>query len=109
LQALARLSMAAHGAAYNLGFVWFGFGSTVFCYVWFKSRYVPTALAAWGMFASLLLGTRGLLVIVFPELAAMIATPVYFGPIFIFEVTMGFWLLLKALPPSAKPIAPVGA
>lgn len=47
LQALARLSIGAHGAAYQLGLFFFGFGSTVFCYLWFKSNYIPRALAVW--------------------------------------------------------------
>ena len=34
--------------------------------------------------------------IVFPNLAK-IASPYYFAPIFVFELTMGFWLLLKGL------------
>jgi len=36
LQALARLSVAAHGAAYNVGLVLAGLRSTAFCYLWIK-------------------------------------------------------------------------
>jgi hypothetical protein len=34
--------------------VFFGLGSTVFAYLWFKSRYIPRWLAALGIFSSLL-------------------------------------------------------
>src|SRR5437773_7241601 len=35
LQALARLSISAHGDAYNVGLVLAGLRSTAFCYLWF--------------------------------------------------------------------------
>lgn len=100
LQALARLSIGAHGAGYNVGLLFFGFGSTVFCYLWFKSNYIPRALAAWGVFSSLLVGTDAFASIIFPEIDKIVTIGYYAGPIFIFELTMGFWLLLKGLRPS---------
>ncbi len=99
LQALARLSIGAHGAGYNVGLLFFGFGSTVFCYLWFKSNYIPRALAAWGVFSSLLVGTCAFAFIIFADLAKIL-TPGCYAPIFVFELTMGFWLLLKGLRPS---------
>jgi hypothetical protein len=38
--------------------------------------------------------------IIFPELAKIVPVEIYGAPIFFFELTMGFWLLLKGLPPS---------
>jgi hypothetical protein len=99
LQALARLSIGAYGTGYNVALVFFGLGSTVFSYLWFKSRYIPRALAAWGVFSSLLVATGSFAFIIFPSLAKILL-PGYFAPIFLFEVTVGFWLLLKGLPPS---------
>jgi hypothetical protein len=100
LQALARLSISAHGAAYNVGLVFAGLRSTVFCYLWFKSRFIPRALSGWGVFASFLLATCTFAFIIFPEARNVITISYYGGPIFIFELTMGFWLLLKGLRPS---------
>jgi hypothetical protein len=100
LQALARLSVSAHDAAYNVGLVLAGLRSTAFCYLWFKSRFIPRALAAWGMFASFLMGACAFSFIIFPELAKVVAVEIYGAPIFFFELTMGFWLLLRGLPPS---------
>ncbi len=97
LQALARLSIGAHGAAYNVGLVLAGLRSTTFCYLWFKSGLIPRALAAFGMFSSALFGTCAFAFMIFPELAKVIDVTWYGGPIFIFELTMGFWLLLKGL------------
>jgi len=100
LQALARLSIGAHAAAYNVGLLFFGFGSPVFCYLWLKSGYIPKALAAWGMFASVLVGVCALAFIIFPEVAKVVTIGYYGGPIFFFELAMGCWLLFKGLRPS---------
>jgi hypothetical protein len=53
LQALAYMFVGVHDAGYLIGLVVFGLGSTVFAYLWSKSRYIPRALAAWGIFSSL--------------------------------------------------------
>jgi hypothetical protein len=52
------------------------------------------------MVASFLMGASAFSFIVFPELAKVIPVEIYGAPIFFFELTMGFWLLLKGLPPS---------
>jgi hypothetical protein len=52
------------------------------------------------MLASFLMGASALLLIIFPELAKVVSVLIYGTPIFFFEMTMGFWLLLKGLPPS---------
>jgi Domain of unknown function (DUF4386) len=97
LQALARLSIGAHGDAYNVGLVFAGLRSTVFCYLWFKSAFVPRALASSGVVASFLMGACAFSFIIFPELAAVVPVEIYGGPIFLFELTMGLWLLFKGL------------
>ncbi len=105
LYALAGLSVRAHTDAYNVGLVFAGLRSTAFCYLWFKSRLIPRALAAWGMFASFLMGASAFSFIIFPELAKFVGVEIYGAPIFFFELTMGFWLLLKGLPLSGSPQA----
>jgi hypothetical protein len=97
LQALARLSIGAHDATYNVGLVFAGLRSTTFCYLWFKSGFIPRILAAWGMLASFLMGACAFSFIIFPELAKVVPVEIYGGPIFVFELTMGFWLLFKRL------------
>ena len=46
LQTLARLHIAASYDAYYVGLPFCGLASTVCSYLWFKSRYIPRALAA---------------------------------------------------------------
>ena len=102
LQALASLSLSAHGAAYNVGLVFAGLRSTVFCYLWFKSGLIPSALAGWGVFASFLMGACAFAFIIYPELATVVSVGIYGGPIFVFELTMGCWLLFRGLQPSTN-------
>lgn len=99
LQALAMLSISIYGDRYNAGLVIFGLGSAMFSYLWFKSSYIPGALAAWGVFSSLLVATGSFALIVYPSFQKVLL-PGYYVPIFVFEVVMGFWLLLKGLRPS---------
>ena len=99
LQALARIYLGAHGAGYNVAEMFLGLGSTVFGYLWFKSRYIPRALAGWGVISSLLVATCTFTSIIFPNFQDM-SFPGCYVPIAIFELTMGFWLLLKELRPS---------
>ena len=96
LQALSQLFVDAHSDGYLIGLVFFGLGSTVFSYLWLKSRYIPRALAAWGIFSSLVVVLGTLAIIVFPTLAVALI-PLYFAPILIFELTMGFWLLIRGV------------
>jgi hypothetical protein len=104
LHALARLSIGSQNAAFNVSFLFLGAGSTVFAYLWFKSNYIPRALAAWGVFASVVVLICNFAFIIFPDLADSLS-PGCFVPIFIFEVAMGFLLLLRGLNSSAAPRA----
>jgi hypothetical protein len=101
LEALARLSVGAHGAAYGVGLVLAGLRSTTFCYLWLRSSLVPRALALFGVLASLLMGICSFSFIISPELGKVIPVAIYGGPIFFFELAMGAWLLLKGL--AAEP------
>ena len=77
----------------NTGFVLLGLGSAVFAWLFYKSRYIPRLLAGWGVFASLLLSLYAFTVIVFPKAAALQILPML--PMGIYEVGLGFWLLVK--------------
>jgi len=96
LQSLAKLHMGAHGSGYLVGLFFFGLGSSIFAYLWFKSRYIPRPLAAWGVFAALLIVAWTLASVIFPNLPNKLEL-VSLIPIAIFEPVMGFWLLIKGL------------
>lgn len=93
LHSLARVAVTAQSLGLNVGFVLVGLGSSVFAYLLLKSRYVPRLLAAWGIFASLLLSAYAITFIVYPP--AVSVWMAWMIPMFIYEVGLGFWLLLK--------------
>lgn len=104
LQALAGVSIGGHYDTYNVGLVFAGLRSTAFCYLWLKSGFIPRALAGWGVFASFLMGACAFSFIILPGLAKVVTVEYYGGPIFVFELVMGFWLLLARLRTPGEPV-----
>lgn len=100
LQELARFFFTLERTGYGIGMLFFGLGSIVFCYLWFKSRYIPRVLAAWGILASLVPLVVSFALLVAPALDATYGP---FrrgrsgGPILLFEGVIGVWLLVKGL------------
>lgn len=104
LQDLARLFISARGSGFYIGFVFLGLGSVIFAYLLFRSRYVPRALAGWGIIASMLLSIGSIAVILSPWFAAN-ASMVYMVPMFFYEVPLGLWFLIKGVSvPTAQPL-----
>ncbi len=95
LHSFARLALSAQGLGMNVAFILLGLGSAVFAWLLLKSRYVPKALAAWGIFSSLLLAVGTLAIIVFPGLG--VGGLAYMMPMGIYEVGLGLWLILKGV------------
>ncbi len=95
LNGLVGLALRAQGAGLSLGFIPLGLGSAVFAVLLFRSRLVPRGLAAWGIVASLLLAIYSFGIVLSP------ATTDYFYvamlPMFVYEVGLGMWLLIKGV------------
>jgi hypothetical protein len=109
LQGLASTYIGMHKAGFGIGFIFLGLGSAVFCYVLFKSNYVPLALAGWGVFSYLSPATLSLAIIIFPNAeGTLVITLMRYLPVFFFEVIAGGWLLFKGVRASA-PETPVPA
>jgi Domain of unknown function (DUF4386) len=96
LHALGMIALGAYAADYNIGLIFFGLGSAVFSYLLYRSNYIPRILSGWGVFASLLTAVCSIAFVIFPTLADTLA-PGCYGPIFLFEVVTGLWLLIKGL------------
>lgn len=96
LHTMARLALSFQGLGMNVGFVILGLGSAVFAWVLFQSRYVPRALAGWGIFSSLVLSLITWAVLVFPGLGGVVGLA-YMAPMFFYEVGLGGWLLVKGI------------
>jgi hypothetical protein len=93
LQALSVMHYT-YASAFVVVAIFLGLGSTIFNYLLFRSGYIPKALAAWGIFSSLLLVISQFAIVIFPDLEKIII-PACFGPIVIDEIALGFWLLFK--------------
>lgn len=101
VRSLVMLAYQSQGLGMSVGFVLLGFGSAIFAYLLLRSRYIPTALAALGIIGALLLSIGTLAVILFPGLGALGMT--YMLPMGLYEVTLGFWLLIKGI---RQPVTP---
>jgi Domain of unknown function (DUF4386) len=97
LQAMVGMAIDAHNAGYNVGFLFFGLGSGAFCIAWYQSRYIPRALAAWGVLGSALAAASTFVYTLSPTLTKIIE-PTCFVPIGTFELILGFWLVIRGLP-----------
>lgn len=82
-------------ASFNITTLMFSFGSTIFFYLFFKSAYIPKALAAFGVFASFVVTAVSLSNLVLPEYAGFIQAG--WLPIFASEIFTGFWLLFRGV------------
>ena len=77
----------------NLVFAFLGFGTILYCALFYHSRYIPRWLAGFGIFAFLLVFGESVFVI----LLNIESTPVIGVPAILFEITIGIWLLVKGV------------
>jgi len=95
LQALASLYIGTQGDEFSIGLAYYALGSTVFCYLLLKSRYVPRLLAWWGLLASFIALISTFAIIIFPGAAGI--APGCYAPVGIFEIVTGAWLLIAGI------------
>ncbi len=91
------MAIDAHNAGFDVSFLFLGLGSGAFCAVWHRSRYIPRALAAWGIPGSVLAAASTFAYTLSDTLSGILE-PRCFVPIGTFELILGFWLLLRRLP-----------
>jgi hypothetical protein len=94
LQGLARLFYGVQSDIMAMGWVLLGLGQAVFAVAWWRSRYIPRALAGWGVVASLLLAAGPVINLLSPGVAPLMA---FMVPMFFYEVSLGLWLILRGL------------
>jgi Domain of unknown function (DUF4386) len=101
LQALARLDLATRFDYYYVGLLFGALASTVCGYLWFKSRYIPRALAAFGLISSAFCVACTFIFYIFPHFDQVVNLWWFDTPMGIFDIVLSFWLLFKGLRPSA--------
>lgn len=100
LQTLARLQLSSSYDAYYVGLPFWGLASTIYSYLWFKSRFIPRGLAAFGVISSAWCVFCAFAFIVFPHFSATVNASWFDMPLVLFEMALGLWLLVKGLSPS---------
>ncbi|MEL1264978.1 DUF4386 domain-containing protein [Pseudoxanthomonas putridarboris] len=95
LQALASVTGSATDSGFFIAWMFFGPGSFLFFYLFYKSGYIPRVLAALGMLGSVVMLLGNLVALVFPEYISMVQYG--WAPIGIAEITTAFWLMIVGL------------
>ena len=101
LPALVGLFLDVRSAGLDIVLIFIGVGGSIFCYLFYKSNYVPKIWAVWGMFTYLSMLIISLLSIILPNFPETIKM-VFFVPGGLFELLFGFWLILKGVNVQAK-------
>jgi len=101
LQALASFYLAANFDRYYVGLLFWGMASTVCACLWFKSRYIPRSLAAFGVISSAFTVACTFVFFIFPNFDKIVGLGWFDSPMGLFDIALSFWLLFKGLRPPA--------
>ena len=96
LAALVGSFLKVRNAGLDFVLIFIGMGGTVFCYLFFISRYVPRILAAWGILTYVTMFILSLVSILMPDFPESIKM-IFYAPGGLFELIFGFWLLIKGV------------
>ena len=96
VQVLALALVRVHGSSFQLGFLFLGLGQLLFSWLWWKSRYIPRALAGLGIAASAIMTVMAVGIIIRPELYSLV-TMAYMAPMGAYELALGFLLLFRGV------------
>jgi hypothetical protein len=96
LQALASIAIEAHEHGFAIGLIFFGFECLIDGYLIFKSGFLPKFLGIFILTAGLSYLVNSFTLILFPALANSVFT-ILMAPIFIAELAMCLWLLMKGV------------
>jgi hypothetical protein len=99
LQATVELYLGARFDQYYVGLLFWALASAVCSYLWFKSRYIPKALAAFGVISSAWCAACTFAFIISPNFARVINLWWFDSPMGIFDIATSFWLLFRGLRP----------
>jgi hypothetical protein len=77
--------------------------------LWLTSKYIPKALAAFGLISSAWCVLCAFVFLIFPYFNRIVNDYWFDSPMAIFEMVVGFWLLFKGLKPVEPNPAQTGA
>jgi len=97
LQALVRLNASATGEEYYVGLAFWALSSTVLGWLWLKSRYIPAALAGFGLVSSVWCAFCTFGYIINPAFSRVVNLWWFDTPMALFDIALSLWLLIKGL------------
>jgi hypothetical protein len=100
VQALASLYLSTRFDYYYVGLLFGALASTVCGYLWFKSRYIPRALAAFGVISSAFCVACTVVFYINPDFSKIVNLWWFDTPMGVFDIALSFWLIFKGLSPS---------
>lgn len=96
LQSLASLYLGTRFDYYYVGLLFGALASTLCGYLWFKSRYIPRALAAFGVISSAFCVACTFVFYILPSFDKIVN--LWFdSPMAIFDIATSVWLLFKGI------------
>lgn len=93
---LARIFLSGFDA-YYVALLFYGSGAAVSSWLFFKSRSIPRALAAFGVVACLFCAGCTLVFLIVPDFTKVVNLWWFDSPMAVFEITTSLWLLFKGL------------
>jgi hypothetical protein len=100
LQDFLRLTNSGIGDQYYVGLVFTSLASTVVSYLFLTSRYVPRALAVFGVVSSAWCVACTLAYLLDPAFATIVNLWWFDVPMALFDIALSLWLLIKGLHPA---------
>jgi len=101
LQAWAMLYFKMGFDIYYVGLLFWGLASTVYACLWFKSRYIPRVLAAFGVVSSAFAVACSFALYINPNFDKIVNLWWFDTPMGLFDIALSFWLLFRGLTPPA--------
>jgi len=93
---LARIFLSGFDG-YYVALLFYGLGATVSSYLWFKSHFIPRALAATSVISSLFCAACTLVFLILPDVTKVVNLWWFDSPMAVFEIATSLWLLFKGL------------
>jgi hypothetical protein len=97
VEAWARLYLGAGFEQYYVGLLFTGVASTICGYLWLRSRYIPRALAAFGIVSSAWCAVCTFVFFLYPAFDHMVNLWWFDTPMGIFDIVTSSWLLIRGL------------
>ncbi|MEM0929354.1 MAG: DUF4386 domain-containing protein [Pseudomonadota bacterium] len=93
--ALNSLFVSVYGSALFFLLIFMGVGATIFFFLFYRSRFIPRWLAAWGMLTYTVMVVLSAAIILHPPFKEHVM--LFFMPGSLFELVAGLWLLIAGI------------